>query len=234
MWRRLPFIFLLSLSLLVGCVGDRGGIEVELITPGTWSIGGSPDHVLIWAHNSGKKAVDVSWDVTMADGEPLPAEWSLVLSRYRSTLEPDGSATQLDQGFDYPDTKWILATLNVPNGTQPGSHEIRIHAGPESKKATLVISANRSQISQPGDSVKVSYKGTFQHNGTVFDQGSFDTELGSGKTVTGFDYGLIGLALHEKVQLVLPPPLGYGYDQTGRLEKFSGRTLLFDVELLSL
>ncbi|HEX2065891.1 MAG TPA: FKBP-type peptidyl-prolyl cis-trans isomerase, partial [Candidatus Thermoplasmatota archaeon] len=90
--------------------------------------------------------------------------------------------------------------------------------------------------------VTVQYDGRFEDDGSRFDDGSFDTTLGSGRTVSGFDNGLMGLAPGETATLHIPPAFAYGYDnvkptpqqaQQGYpdMTKFNGRTLVFTVTI---
>ena len=60
----------------------------------------------------------------------------------------------------------------------------------------------------------------------------FDTEIGIGHVIPGWDQGLIGLCKGAKAELVIPPEMGYG--STGAGETIpGGATLHFDVEVMS-
>ena len=60
----------------------------------------------------------------------------------------------------------------------------------------------------------------------------FDTKIGVGQVIPGWDQGLIGLCKGAKATLVIPPDLGYGDEGAGR-EIPGGATLNFDVEVVS-
>lgn len=218
-------------SKATGPVGDLP--QTDFITPGTWRVCNAEDRVLVWVHNTATTERTGTWSLTMADGSALPSGWSVKFAQPTFTLKPVGTKTTTGGQRTYPDWAWTLATLNIPSGTQPGFRNVTLHAGPLTKDATIEVVTTTAALSKSGSSVNAGYAGTFS-DGTPFDDGSFDTTLGRGETVPGFDFGLMGLAKLEKARLVLPPALGYGYDQTGDRARFNGRVLVFDVEILSL
>jgi FKBP-type peptidyl-prolyl cis-trans isomerase len=87
-----------------------------------------------------------------------------------------------------------------------------------------------------GSTVVVSYRGTLEATGEVFDQAkSFSFTLGAGEVIKGWDEGVAGMRVGGKRRLVVPPALGYGKKGSGKAgEKGSippGATLLFLVGL---
>mmetsp|Transcript_21266 Transcript_21266/g.37650 ORF Transcript_21266/g.37650 Transcript_21266/m.37650 type:complete len:207 (-) Transcript_21266:158-778(-) len=105
----------------------------------------------------------------------------------------------------------------------------------ETVQITDVVSGEGDQA-QVGDTVHVSYRGTLQSNGTVFDEAkSFDFTLGAGEVIKGWDQGIVGMKVGGKRQLVVPPKLGYGKKGSGpKGEPGSippGATLCFSVGL---
>lgn len=65
-----------------------------------------------------------------------------------------------------------------------------------------------------GDSVKVHYVGTLE-DGTVFDssrdrEATLDFQVGTGQMIPGFDTGVVGMAVGETKNLMIPPEQGYG------------------------
>lgn len=229
-------IWLLPLLLvpLSGCTEEDGSIEADIITPGQWSVRGNPDYILAWVHNSHDREVEVEWH--LSDETPLPAGWNLTFATAKVTLKPMGSKVMGAGGYEYPDWASTLVTLSRPilNESSNRTLDLNLTVGGESVPINLTITDPPIRVSKAGDTVNVKYKGTFTDNGEVFDPGTrpFDTKLGSGQTVDGFDYGLMGLALNEQAILVIPPALGYGYDQTSPdRTKFNGRSMTFDVEI---
>ncbi len=66
---------------------------------------------------------------------------------------------------------------------------------------------------QNGDKVRVHYKGTFD-GGEVFDSSEgrepLEFVIGSGMVIAGFDKGVTGLSINEKVSIRLMPEEAYG------------------------
>jgi FKBP-type peptidyl-prolyl cis-trans isomerase len=87
-----------------------------------------------------------------------------------------------------------------------------------------------------GDTILIHYKGTLQ-DGTKFDSSydrgqPFETQIGVGKVIQGWDLGVIGMKAGGKRILTIPPDLGYGSQQAGSIPPNS--TLLFEVELIAI
>ncbi|KAL1747040.1 hypothetical protein HDZ31DRAFT_32822 [Schizophyllum fasciatum] len=90
---------------------------------------------------------------------------------------------------------------------------------------------------QKGDVVKVHYTGKLFSNGQKFDSSldrgtPFAVTLGQGRVIKGWDEGLLGMCLHEKRTLTIPPNLAYGSRGAGRGVIPGHATLIFDVELM--
>jgi hypothetical protein len=95
---------------------------------------------------------------------------------------------------------------------------------------------------KPGDQLGMHFTGTIDASsksgtpGKQFDssrgRGVFDTKIGVGQVIPGWDQGLIGLCKGAKATLVIPPDLGYGEKGAGR-DIPGGATLNFDVEVVS-
>jgi FKBP-type peptidyl-prolyl cis-trans isomerase len=82
--------------------------------------------------------------------------------------------------------------------------------------------------------VTVHYKGWLD-NGTVFDSSRsrnepFSFKLGGGDVIKGWDEGVVGMRVGGVRELTVPPSLGYGEQDMGKIPPNS--TLHFEVELL--
>jgi len=95
-----------------------------------------------------------------------------------------------------------------------------------------------------GDQLGMHYTGTIDKSskagtpGSKFDssrdRGSpFETKIGVGQVIKGWDAGLIGLCKGAKATLVIPPEEGYGASGAGGAIP-GGATLNFDVEVMSI
>ncbi len=92
-------------------------------------------------------------------------------------------------------------------------------------------------IAKSGDSVEMHYVGTLQ-NGTQFDSSRegnrepLPVTLGMGNVIRGWDEGIPGMRVGEKRKLTVPPHLGYGTQNKGKIPPNS--TLIFEVELMKI
>ena len=86
-----------------------------------------------------------------------------------------------------------------------------------------------------GDTVEINYVGTLT-NGTKFDATPagkpFETQIGVGQVIKGWDEGVIGMKVGGKRKLVIPPSLGYGSQANGAIPANS--TLIFQLELVGI
>jgi peptidylprolyl isomerase len=118
-------------------------------------------------------------------------------------------------------------TKDTPNGATPTTAEnvkiedIEEGTGPEVKN---------------GDTVVIHYTGTLS-DGTKFDSSvdrgePFETKIGVGEVIKGWDLGVVGMKVGGKRKLTIPPSLGYGAQGVGNIPPNS--ILIFDVELLEI
>ena len=111
-----------------------------------------------------------------------------------------------------------------------------------------------SRRARNGDKLHVNYRGTLQTDGSEFDSsygGSpFVFSLGAGQVIKGWDMGLLDMCIGEGRRLTIPPTLGYGSRNMGKIppnsvlgEHFvclqcllsaNRFILVFDTELLSI
>jgi len=87
-----------------------------------------------------------------------------------------------------------------------------------------------------GDTVVMHYTGTLT-DGTKFDSSvdrgtPFETQIGVGRVIKGWDEGVPGMKVGGKRKLTIPADMGYGAQGAGSIPPNS--TLIFDVELLEI
>jgi FKBP-type peptidyl-prolyl cis-trans isomerase len=90
---------------------------------------------------------------------------------------------------------------------------------------------------EPGDAMSLHYTGWLA-DGTKFDS-SYDRTpveplpmvLGETALIQGWTEGVTGMRLGERRRLVIPPALGYGFQNRGLIRPNS--VLVFDVELMT-
>jgi FKBP-type peptidyl-prolyl cis-trans isomerase len=120
---------------------------------------------------------------------------------------------------------------------------------PSQKAATITIPANtkapkdlKQQVLIKGDGKKVEagqglvaqYTGVKWEDGKKFDSswdhgGATAFQIGTGSVVAGWDQGLVGKNVGDRVLLVIPPDLAYGNNPGSELAK---NTLVFVVDIL--
>ncbi len=89
---------------------------------------------------------------------------------------------------------------------------------------------------QSGDYVTIHYTGWLE-DGTVFDSSvkrgtPFQTRIGVGQVIAGWDMGVIGMKKGSKRKLTIPPELAYGDNAVSIIPPNS--TLIFEVELIDI
>lgn len=99
-----------------------------------------------------------------------------------------------------------------------------------------------SEKVKKGDQLQMHYTGTIDKSsktgepGKQFDSSrdrgeTFDTQIGVGAVIKGWDIGIVGLCKGAKATLVIPPEAGYGEGGAGD-DIPGGATLNFDVEVV--
>ena len=100
-----------------------------------------------------------------------------------------------------------------------------------------VLQEGAGEEAKNGDNVSVHYVGTLE-DGTKFDSSidretPFDFILGSGQVIKGWDLGVLGMKIGEKIKLTIPSDLAYGDDGIPNVIPPKA-TLIFEVELLDI
>ena len=98
------------------------------------------------------------------------------------------------------------------------------------------LEVGNGQEIKEGDIASMHYTGWLQ-DGTKFDSSldrgqPFEFTLGSGNVIKGWDDGVVGMKVHGKRKLIIPPSLGYGSSGAGGVIP-PNATLIFEVELLA-
>jgi len=88
-----------------------------------------------------------------------------------------------------------------------------------------------------GDTISINYVGTLT-NGTKFDSSydrgaPFETQIGVGQVIKGWDQGVIGMKVGGKRKLSIPSDLGYGMRGAGAAIP-PNADLIFEVELMGI
>ena len=98
-----------------------------------------------------------------------------------------------------------------------------------------VISEGKGPVTKKGDALQVNYLGQAWDSTTPFDNSfdrgqPFDLTLGAGQVIKGWDQGLEGQKVGSRVEIGIPPELGYGAAGQGDIKP--NATLVFVVDIL--
>ena len=156
----------------------------------------------------------------------------------------------LDVVGDYPANSDITGTMgaqtdaSLPTITgEPGSGNptMKIPAGvkpPTGLVANVLIHGTGKTVVK-GQTLLMQYTGVDWNTGKTFDssftrKAAFSTAIGEGTVITGWDQGLVGKHIGDRVLLVIPPSLGYG-PSGGQSSAGIGAndTLVFVVDIVS-
>ncbi len=128
---------------------------------------------------------------------------------------------------------------NITGQTEQGLEDLNNNEGNKKMelKKEVLKQGEGKKVVKAGDKISVHYTGTLE-DGTKFDSSvdrgePFEFKIGSGKVIQGWDEGLLGMKVGEKVKLTIPPEMGYG--ETGAGEDIPpNSTLIFEVEMLDI
>ena len=129
-----------------------------------------------------------------------------------------------------------LPTVTV-DGAKPAVIVVPKTAAPTSLIVQPLIKG-AGPVVKAGQNIKVNYTGVLWKDGKKFDASgdhgsSFDTQIGAGKVITGWDKGLVGQTVGSRVLLVVPPAEGYGAKGSPPLIGAKD-TLVFVVDILAI
>jgi peptidylprolyl isomerase len=119
-------------------------------------------------------------------------------------------------------------TVSIPTGVKP----------PANLVANVLIQGRGATVAK-GQTVLMQYTGVDWNTGKNFDSSfsrktAFSTAIGEGTVIAGWDQGLLGKHVGDRVLLVIPPSLGYG-PQGGQSSAGIGAkdTLVFVVDIVA-
>jgi peptidylprolyl isomerase len=128
----------------------------------------------------------------------------------------------------------------LPTAVVDGAKAAQITVPKTTPPTTLVVQPlikGAGPVVQKGQNIKVNYTGVLWKDGKKFDASadhgsSFDTQIGAGQVIAGWDKGLVGQTVGSRILLVVPPADGYGSKgSTGIGPK---DTLVFVVDILAI
>ncbi len=141
-----------------------------------------------------------------------------VLAFYFLTKKPSSMENQISNSAPNSQT---MTTLPPSKVTELKIEDIKVGTG----------SAVKS-----GDTVSINYIGTLE-DGTKFDSSydrnqPFETQIGVGQVIEGWDKGVVGMQVGGKRKLTIPYQMAYGENAYGPIP--AKATLIFEVELMAI
>ncbi|MBR7832109.1 FKBP-type peptidyl-prolyl cis-trans isomerase [Actinospica durhamensis] len=119
-------------------------------------------------------------------------------------------------------------TVTIPTGVKP----------PTGLVSKVLIQGTGATVAK-GQTLLMQYTGVDWNTGKNFDSSftrktAFSTAIGEGAVIAGWDQGLVGKHVGDRVLLVIPPSLGYG-PQGGQSSAGIGKddTLVFVVDIVA-
>lgn len=160
-----------------------------------------------------------------------------------AAVQPTPSVIQVVEITDLVPTRAAGAAVTPPEGLPTvtldgdGAPSIDIPADavePTALVAQTLIEGDGAEI-ESGQTALFHYSG-WLWDGTPFDSSwqrgkPFETPIGVGRVIAGWDEGLVGKTIGSQVLLVVPADKGYG--ETGQGSIPGGATLIFVVDLLA-
>ncbi|QDO88760.1 FKBP-type peptidyl-prolyl cis-trans isomerase [Ornithinimicrobium ciconiae] len=172
-------------------------------TQGNMQLGIGPNDTVVFY----VEVVGATTPLTQAEGEEVEPVEGL------PTVEADGTSP---------------ATVTIPEGEDP----------PTELVVQPLIKGEGEEI-QAGQQVRMQYTGVQWSDGEQFDtslqegRDAFETVIGQGQVIQGWDEGLVGQTVGSRVLLVIPPELAYGDAQEGGPgAELKDETLVFVVDIL--
>jgi peptidylprolyl isomerase len=134
-----------------------------------------------------------------------------------------GTATPGTSGVEVSTDTSAAPEISVPDGDPPSDLVVE-----------TVVEGDGEEV-EAGDLLLADYTGVLWDGGEEFDsswsrgEGPASFGIGTGQVIDGWDQGLVGQQVGDRVLLVIPPDLGYGEVESGPIPP--GSTLAFVVDI---
>ncbi|EDV28124.1 uncharacterized protein TRIADDRAFT_53397 [Trichoplax adhaerens] len=177
-----------------------------------------------------------NYQLLLYAGKQKPVSMAKITSSFTFTLQPNNYACFYDDNR----LMWSVC-FDSEKIVLEFSQQIALAKSNSSGHSELIMQdliMGEGQSVKTDDMVEMQYTGWLLKNGSIgqeFDSSSkndkpFRFRIGAGKTIKGWDEGVVGMAKGGKRFLVIPPELAYGSKGIGdRIPPNS--TLIFEVEL---
>ncbi|MFB7668730.1 FKBP-type peptidyl-prolyl cis-trans isomerase [Kitasatospora sp. NPDC056138] len=190
-----------------GVIGRKVGSRVLVVAPSAAAFGSQGNSTL--GVQAGDTVVFVL-DIMQA----VPQDATIT----GAITEPQPNMPQVkDNGKAAP-------TITIPAGQAP----------PTDLQKSVLVKGDGKQV-QAGQTIVVQYTGVLWSNGQQFDSswshgGAQALQVGTGSLIKGWDQGLVGQTVGSRVELVVPPALGY--EDKPQTAVPPNSTLVFVIDIL--
>ncbi|XP_042457217.1 peptidyl-prolyl cis-trans isomerase FKBP53-like [Zingiber officinale] len=171
----------------------------------------------------GSDSAEVEQSVREALNDEVPDDKSLLQKAKKKKKAKKGSNPQNDSNVKEP---------VIPPEEHNHEHKTRTFSNGLSVEE-LSMGKPDGKKASPGSKVLVNYVGKLK-NGKIFDSNvgtrPFKFRLGVGHVIKGWDVGIAGMRIGDKRRLNIPPSMGYGNKNVGKIPANSW--LYFDVEMV--
>jgi FKBP-type peptidyl-prolyl cis-trans isomerase len=159
---------------------------------------------------------------------------SRVLSLNTPAKEQAGTGSSAGAGTSAGAGSSAGAASSAPDATKPDN--LAVYNQYKDDKTALYQDIRKGTGLEAGvkNTVTVNYRGWLT-DGRLFDDSyqtgkTFTFQLGSGRVISGWEQGLVGMKVGGKRRLIVPPAAGYGAE--GRDPIPGNAVLVFDIELV--
>ena len=157
-----------------------------------------------------------------------------------STASPSGSASASPTPSGTPSTQIVSGPVPAVTAGKSIGQKPTVAKGsqtPSPKLAVTDVVKGSGPAIASGDYVQVNYLGQIWDTAKVFDtsfgRGPYTNVIGQGKVIPGWDEGLIGRKIGSRVEMAIPPSLGYGSSGNAQAGIKGTDTLVFVIDLLN-
>nr|WP_202451188.1 FKBP-type peptidyl-prolyl cis-trans isomerase [Streptomyces sp. SID4948] len=149
------------------------------------------------------------------------------------------SPTTTPSAAGTPTTKIVAGPVPAVTGGKNFDQKPTVAKGsgtPSKDLAVKTLISGDGPAIVSGDFVQVNYLGQVWDTAKVFDtsfgRAPYTNVIGQGKVIPGWDQGLVGQKVKSRVELAIPPALGYGSSGNSQAGIKGTDTLVFVVDVL--
>jgi len=129
-----------------------------------------------------------------------------------------------------------VPTIKFKSGKPVGFDFSNVSENPPTELQRATVKEGAGAVVESGQTVKVNYLGSVYGSSKVFDESfskePFETAIGQGSVIQGWDLGVVGATVGSRLVLVIPSDMAYGAGGSGDSIP-PDSTLVFVVDIIS-